>query len=299
MRRIKLFFISLLCTALPITLQAKEIKLLTSIKPLQLIAAAIQHDITTPDVLLPIGTSAHHYTLKPNDIQRIQSADLFYWIGPDMEIFLTKTIQTRSKPSIAIQQLPRIHLQYFSTVEQEHDDNDHEHQAGSLDPHLWLSPINANIIATKMVEDLSLIDPANKNKYQANLLAFQQNLNAADKSIIHNFSTITLKPYFVFHETYNYFEQNYKVKHSGVFSLNAGIQPSVRHVAEMKQRLKEAGNSCIFYEPPIEPKLANTLAQGLPVKVYMLDAMGSEIPMNNEGYPKLLSGLAKQLQKCR
>ena len=67
----------------------------------------------------------------------------------------------------------------------------------------------------------------------------------------------------------------------------------------MKKRLAKAGDSCIFYEPPVKPKLADTLTQGLPVSVYMLDAMGAEIAMNNQGYPKLLVSLAEQLQACK
>lgn len=299
MRIIKLFFFSLLFITISTTVQAKEIKLLTSIKPLQLIAAAIQNGINQPDVLLPIGASAHHYSLKPNDLQRIQDADLFYWIGPNMEVFLTKTVQTRSKPSIAIQQLASIQLRHFSEEHEDHDDNDHQHQAGSLDPHLWLSPTNAVIIATKMAEDLSELDSFNKDKYQANLIEFKKDLDTTDKAIRHSFTYIKLKPFFVFHETYNYFEEAYDIKHSGVFSLNASIQPSIKHVAEMKQRLAKAGDSCIFYEPPVKPKLAETLTQGLPVSVYMLDAMGAEIAMNNQGYPKLLVSLAEQLQACK
>lgn len=298
MRAIKLFFFSLLFI-IPTTVTAKEINLLTSIKPLQLIAAAIQQDIAQSDVLLPIGASAHHYSLKPNDIQRIQNADLFYWIGPDMEVFLTKTVQTRSKTSVAIQQLTDIKLRHFSEDEHEHDHNDHQHQAGSIDPHLWLSPTNAKVIAQKMAADLAQLDPANKEKYQDNLREFTKELNITDKAIRHNFASVKLKPFFVFHETYNYFEEAYGIEHTGVFSLNAGIQPSIKHVTEMKQRLATIGESCIFYEPPTKPKLADTLAQGLSVKIYELDAMAAEIPMNNEGYPKLLSALANQLLQCK
>lgn len=298
MRAIKLFFFSLLLI-LPTALQAKEINLLTSIKPLQLIAAAIQQGIAEPDVLLPIGASAHHYSLKPNDIQRIQNADLFYWIGPDMEVFLSKTVQTRSNTSVAIQQLAEINLRHFNEDEHKHDHNDHQHQAGSIDPHLWLSPVNAKVIAQKMATDLAQLDPDNKDKYQENLREFIEDLTITDKNIRHNFARIQLKPFFVFHETYNYFEEAYGIEHTGVFSLNAGIQPSIKHVTEMKQRLTSIGESCIFYEPPAKPKLADTLAQGLPVKIYELDAMAAEIPMDSKGYPKLLNALAKQLQQCK
>ncbi len=283
----------------PSLTQAKEIKLLTSIKPIQLIAAAIQEGISTPDVLLPVGASAHHYSLRPDDIQKIQNANLFYWVGPDMEIFLTKTVTSQNNNATAIQKLPNIKLRHFSKNEKDHDEHDHEHQAGQTDPHLWLSPENAKIIATKMAEDLSKLDPENKEHYQHNLQVFQTELNATDRAIRDELEKVILVPFFVSHETYDYFEDAYGVKHTGVFSLNNNVQPGVRQVAEMQERLKNIGNSCIFYEPPIKPKLIDTLTNNLPVNSYELDAMGAEIPMTSKGYPALLNKLAKQLLQCK
>lgn len=278
---------------------AKDIKVLTSIKPIQLIAAAIQNGIDTPDVLLPVGTSAHHYSLRPNDIQKIQNADLFYWIGPNMEIFLIKTVQARTNETIAIQKLPDIKLRYFSQNEQEHDEHDHEHQAGQIDPHLWLSPDNANVIAKKMTDDLIKLDPDNKEQYQHNLLTFQQQLSKTNQDILEELKKTTLVPFFVSHETYDYFEEAYGIKHSGVFTLNNNVQPGIKQVAEMKERLKAIGESCVFYEPPIKPKLIDTLTNNLPVNSYELDAMGTNIPVTSDGYPRLLNELATQLLQCK
>ena len=67
-----------------------EVKVLTSIKPLQLIAAAVQDGVAIPEVLLPPGASPHNYALRPSDVRRVQSVDLLYWIGPDMESFLPR-----------------------------------------------------------------------------------------------------------------------------------------------------------------------------------------------------------------
>lgn len=278
---------------------AKNITVLTSIKPIQLIATAIQEGVNTPDVLIPTGASAHHYSLRPNDIQKIQKADLFYWIGPDMEIFLTKTIQARSNETTAIQALPGIKLNHFSQNQLEHDEHDHEHQAGQIDPHLWLSPENANVIAIKIAKDLIKLDPKNEIQYQQNLKSFQVALNNTDQNIRNELKKINLAPFFVTHETYDYFENTYGIKHSGVFSLNSSVQPGIKQIAEMKDNLKNVGLSCIFYEPPVKPKLIDTLVDGLPISSYELDAMGTNIPVTAQGYPALLNQLAKQLLECK
>ena len=80
-------FLALSASLLVINPAQAEVSVLTSIKPLQLIAAAVQDGVGHPEVLLPPNASPHNYALRPSDVRRVQSADLLYWIGPDMEGF--------------------------------------------------------------------------------------------------------------------------------------------------------------------------------------------------------------------
>ncbi|ARS51180.1 ABC transporter substrate-binding protein [Ectopseudomonas mendocina] len=294
-----------------------EVRLLTSIKPLQLIAAAVQDGVGSADVLLPPGASPHHYALRPSDVRRVRNADLLYWIGPDMEAFLPRVLEGRSKPNVAVQELPGMTLRRFgdSHAEAHHDDHDHDHdhdhehaddglghdhdhRPGSLDAHLWLLPANAKLIAARMAADLAKLDAANAARYAANLQAFEARLDALDGRIRPNLVALQGKPYFVFHEAYDYFEAAYGLKHAGVFSVLTEVQPGARHVAAMRKRLQQAGPSCVFSEPPLRPRLAETLTAGLPVKLAELDALGGDLPVTATGYEQLLENLAGGLTEC-
>ena len=124
-----------------------QVQILTSIKPLQLIAAAIQDGQGEPLVLLPPGASPHYFVLRPSDAKRLDQADLFYWIGPDLENFLPRLLTQRSQLSVAVQTLPALQLQYFGEAqvhaedEDEHEhghthklvEHDHNHQPGTVD----------------------------------------------------------------------------------------------------------------------------------------------------------------------
>ncbi|WP_240008789.1 zinc ABC transporter substrate-binding protein [Aquipseudomonas campi] len=279
-----------------------EVQLLTSIKPLQLIAAAVQEGVGPPAVLLPPGASPHHFALRPSDVRRVQSVTLLYWIGPDMESFLPRVLQARSLPSVALQDLPGLQLRHFSKLEsdehghdeQAHDEHDHDHRPGTLDAHLWLLPHNAKVIAAKMAADLAQADPGNAPRYQSNLAAFEARLDVLDQRLHARLSKVADKPYFVFHEAYDYFEAAYGLKHAGVFSVAAEVQPGARHVAAMRERLQAAGPSCVFSEPPLRPRLAQTLSAGLPVKLAEMDALGAEA----QSYEQLLEDLANELADC-
>lgn len=279
-----------------------EVRLLTSIKPLQLIAAAVQDGVGTPDVLLPPGASPHHYALRPSDVRKVAQVDLLYWIGPDMEGFLPRVLKGRSKPTVAVQDLSGLQLRHFGEDSHSHeegeDEHDHDHRPGSLDAHLWLSSVNARVIAAKMAADLSAADPQNQARYAANAKAFDARLDALDARLKARLNGIADKPYFVFHEAFDYFEAAYGLKHTGVFSVAAEVQPGAQHVAAMRKRLQEVGKTCVFSEPPLRPRLAETLTAGLPVTLAELDALGGTMAADANGYERLLENLGNGLAGC-
>ncbi|EIK55072.1 zinc ABC transporter periplasmic zinc-binding protein [Stutzerimonas stutzeri TS44] len=300
-----------------------EIRVLTSIKPLQLIAAAVQDGAGTPDVLLPASASVHHYALRPSDVRRIREAELFYWIGPELETFLPAVLDGRSGATLAVQQLPGLTLRHFgdapaSEETEEHDEHDehghdehaqeaaahdedehdHDHRLGSLDAHLWLLPANARVIAERMASDFAAADPANAARYQANSVAFAQRLEALDGRLGQRFAGLRDKPFFVFHEAYDYFEAAYGLRHAGAFSAGGEAQPGARHVATMRERLQQAGPSCVFSEPPSRPRLAETLTRNLPVRMAELDVLGVNLTVGARGYEQLVEGLGDTLADC-
>ena len=181
----------------------------------------------------------------------------------------------------------------------DHDhDHDHDHRPGTLDAHLWLSTVNARVIAARMAADLSAADPANAARYEDNLKAFEKRLQALDTRLAARVAGIQGKPYFVFHEAFDYFESAYGLKHTGVFAVAAEVQPGAQHVAAMRQRLQEVGKTCVFSEPPMRPKLAQTLTAGLPVTMAELDALGGFDEATATGYETLLGNLADNLAGC-
>lgn len=154
------------------------------------------------------------------------------------------------------------------------------------------------MIAERMAADLADADPANAERYRQNLQAFTTGLAALDERLRQRVAGIAGKPYFVFHEAYEYFEAAYGLGHVGVFSAGMEVQPGARHVAAMRERLQQAGPSCVFSEPPLRPRLAETLTSGLPARLAELDAMGTDTKVGPNGYVEMLEHLGEQLVGC-
>lgn len=144
----------------------------TSIRPLGFIASAIADGVTPTEILLPDGASPHDFALRPSDIQRLRSADLVLWVGPDMEAFLTKSLtQLPANKQLAISELPAVQpLLMKGDDDHDHDhaaeahshadgDDGHDHHHGDYNMHVWLSPEVAKVTAIAIHDRLLELMP--------------------------------------------------------------------------------------------------------------------------------------------
>jgi len=98
--------------------------IVSSIKPIHLIATAVTDGIVEPVQLIPSNASPHTYSLKPSDMQVLTQADVFFWIGPDMEQFLTRPLERTSAQIVALYHADE-HDDHAK--HEEHHGHDHDH----------------------------------------------------------------------------------------------------------------------------------------------------------------------------
>ncbi|WP_370280191.1 zinc ABC transporter substrate-binding protein [Pontibacterium sp.] len=113
-------FLSLLFSQF--SLASEEVKVLASIKPLQLLAADIVGDAGEVELLIKPGASPHHYAMKPSDRRKLDSAHVVAWVGPDLETFLEKSL--RGSDALVLQ---------MAAAEEGHEDHDQHEGHGHED----------------------------------------------------------------------------------------------------------------------------------------------------------------------
>ena len=69
-----------------------ETRIVTSIKPVELIVRAIATEDMQTTSLVPAGSSPHNYTMKPSQRRALENADVIFWVGPEMENFLYRLL---------------------------------------------------------------------------------------------------------------------------------------------------------------------------------------------------------------
>ncbi|MGY3929926.1 ABC-type high affinity zinc transporter periplasmic binding protein [Aeromonas encheleia] len=301
--------LTLITALLAVSLPVRALEVLTTIKPLGFIAAAITDGVSEPKVLLPTGASPHDFALRPSDIRSINEADLVVWVGPELEGFMAKPL-AKHPHVLTLTRVEGMPLFDYSKqagheepADEEHEGHDHDghegHHHEGVDPHIWLGPTQALVIAKAMSETLSARDPGNAERYRANLLAFQAKVDAKDKVIAGQMKVVNQKGYFVFHEAYGYWERHYGMSSKGHFTVSPERRPGAKTLVEIRKALEEKQASCIYAEPQFSPAVIESVARNTGAKVLLLDEVGEQVPLGPDGYPQFMQQLADAFAQCR
>ncbi len=268
------------------------------IAPIESIAAHVMEGVGTPDLILPPGASPHAYALRPSEAGRLQDADLVVWVGPALTPWLADPITALAADAslVTLADLPGLTiLPVRDGGAFEADDDDH---AGAVDPHLWLDPGNAAVIARALATALTAADPENGAAYAANAEDFAAGMDALVVAIDSKLAPVHGRRFIVFHDAYQYFEARFDMPAAGSVALQEGVAPGAARVREIRDLLRDEDIACAFAEPQFAPRLLATLTEGTGVRTSSLDPLGADLAPGPSLYTDLLTGLASSLATC-
>ena len=182
----------------------------------------------------------------------------------------------------------------------EHDDHDdHDgHDHGAHDPHAWLSPENASTWLNLIAAQLSAADPDNAGTYFANAAAAREEMAALSAEVAQTLEPVRGGSFIVFHDAYQYFENDFDFPAAGAISLGDAADPSPARIAEIQGRITGEGVDCVLAEPQFNPGIIETVLAGTEANTGVIDPLGSELEPGKDLYPQLIQNMAKTLAEC-
>lgn len=289
-----------------------------SIRPVYGWVAKVMEGVGEPELLLKGAQSPHSYSLKPSDVALLYKAKAVFWIGPDLEMFLTKTLANlpATGKSVPLENAegmvllkPDHHHHHDHDEGHDHDeDHDHDahhdhegedhHHSDLVDPHLWLDPQNAKAAVKQIAATLSEIDPDHAAIYQANATKYIASLDALQAKIAVAIAPIAKKPFVVFHNAYQYYAKRFNINKVVVLTYNPAIGIGAKQKSLVDSQIKEYNISCVFAEPQMSDKAIKLLASDYHIKASVLDPLGSSLPLTSDVYDKMLLNLTSALVSC-
>ena len=145
------------------------------------------------------------------------------------------------------------------------EDDGHEHAHGALDPHFWFDPERVIIAVEEIAEQLSALEPASTDYFNANRDDYIVKLKELDHWIEDTVAAVDDHDRIMVtsHDAFGYFAARYGFTIAGVIIPGGGteLEPSPQELAELVHEVEESGATVVFSEVQISDRLARTLAQ--------------------------------------
>ena len=250
---------------------AEPLSVVASLPPIALIAKDVMGGRGTVEGLGDGGDGhAHGGSLRPSDARALDGADVVFWIGQDLEPTVARALPAGAA-SIALGSVGG--LSFRTTA------------AGAPDPHVWLSPSNAEVIARAVATALAERDPEGAADYQRNAGALAERIAAAGTSARERLGDASAA-YAVEHDAFGYFADWMGLEPAIV----AGGQ-GARSLRAAAADARERGIACVVAEPGEPARLAAVL-DGVPTVT--IDPLGRELA----GLPELIESVAAGFDEC-
>lgn len=259
---------------------SEKIGVVVSILPQAEFTEKIGGDKVMVTVMVPPGANPHTYEITPGQLQEVSKAKMYAKIGSGIEFelaWMDKIIKINEKMLVVdcARGVDLVVLSYKNGELVEYSEYDKTNEDGSslrgVDPHIWLSPLNAKIMVENIYEGLAQIDPENQEYYKENLDSYLSELDELDDEIIRIFAGKENKRIMVFHPTWTYFALDYGIEQIPI--EEEGKEPTAAGIRNLIDLAKEYGIKVIFASPEFSTKSAETVAREIGGSVILISSL--------------------------
>ncbi|MGV2967999.1 metal ABC transporter substrate-binding protein [Paenibacillus xylanexedens] len=285
-----------------------KVNVVTTFYPVYAFTTAIGGEDANVINLLPTGVEPHDWTPKSQDIVNTSKAQLFFYNGAGLEGWVPNFLKSLNSDtqvkSVAVSEGVKL-----LTAEgddghghgEEHEDehaDEHTDEATSedvadhhIDPHTWVSPKSAMIMAENIKNSLVEADPDHKAGYEQRYEALRTKLETLDQRFTDELATVPNNEIVVSHQAFGYLARDYGLTQHAIMGLSPDAEPTGQDIVKLAQLVKDEGIKYIFFEELVSDKLAKTLASEAGVETMVLnpvEGLTKEQATNGDDYFTLM-----------
>ncbi|MRN53581.1 metal ABC transporter solute-binding protein, Zn/Mn family [Paenibacillus monticola] len=216
--------------------------------------------------LLPVGVEPHDWTPRSQDIINTSKAQLFLYNGAGLEGWVPnflKGLESGSK----VQTVEVSHGVEYIMTDEATDNNDTLH----TDPHTWVSPKSALIMAANIKDSLQSVDPEHKAGYEERYNQLAEKLQALDSKFQTELAKQPNHEIVVSHQAFAYLARDYGLTQHAIMGLSPDAEPRGQDMVALTDLVKKEGIKYIFFEELVSDKMAKTLAAEAGVSTMVLN----------------------------
>ncbi len=250
-----------------------KIDIFTTVYPLQYFAQEIGGTYVNAETVYPPGTDEHSFDPSQKDIIKMSEADLFLYIGYNLEGFVTKAkpiLEDEGVKTIAIGESVALDEVTEDTHTEEKHTADDGHNHGDVDPHLWLDPIYASQMAAVIKDELAKKMPEQSDYFEAQYNKLNERLQTLDGKLADTIQNGKTNEIIVSHGAYGYWEKRYGLKQISVTGLTGADEPSQKDLANIVNTAKQHNLHYVVFEQNVSSKLTEIIQNEIGAKALTL-----------------------------
>lgn len=223
-------------------------------------------DITVVRLVTESVSCLHDYSLNVSQVRAVESAQVVVLSGAGLEEFME---DVTGKAALTIDASAGIEILGREEAHDHDHNDDHHHHDG--DPHIWLSPANAKVMAENICRGLSARYPQYADIFEKNLTALLADLDALQAYGEKELSGLVCRELITFHDGFTYLAHAFDLHIVEAVEEESGSEASALELIHLIELTREHALPAIFTETNGSTSAATVIAAETGANIYTLD----------------------------
>lgn len=222
-------------------------------------------DAVNRELIIPAGEDPHLYVAKPQDLQKIEKADLLLYHGLHFEGKMQDVLE---KKGYAV--ADSFTKEKLGVMEED----GHE----IIDPHFWFDLDLYKEATTNAANKLMELLPEQKEAIEKNLKAYLEELDRLDAENKELLSSIPEESRYLItpHDAFNYFSKRYEIPVMAPQGVSTDSEVANKDIQDTVDFIVEKKVKAIFAESTTDPARMEKLKEGAKAKGFEVEVVSGE-----------------------
>lgn len=249
-----------------------------TIEPLRYFTEAIAGDKFSVVSMVPKGMSPETYDPTPGQLVDLAKGKAYFRIGYiGFELTWIEKL-TDNAPHLHFYDMSKgVELISDDSHAHHHDEGDnhthaaHDHASG-IEPHIWNSATNAQLIAGNILHALCTLDKENEAFYTKRYQNLIRKIEHTDDLVCQMLSAGNAdRAFMIYHPALSYFARDYDLRQISIEA--SGKEPSPAHLKELIKTCKAEKVRIIFIQPEFDRRNAELIARQTGTQVVSINPL--------------------------